>query len=135
MINFLSNLLNTQMKIIMKKTLTLVAILATFFGMPNVKAQTVNGILISEIKSDYIEIRAVRRAFSEKIWISLEYGQKILDLNTDTYIKDDRRKEMAFNSALDCVNKMKSYGYELHQVYVVPEKDGGGLKYYIMKRK
>ncbi len=118
-----------------KKTVMLSAVFIACFGIFNSKAQTVNGVLISEVKSDYIELRAIYRPFSDKIWISLEYGQKISDENVNTYIRDDQRKPLEFNSALDAVNKMKTYGYELLQVYIIKKDSDTNYKYYVMKRR
>lgn len=119
----------------MKKLIMLLVIMASCFSLQQAKAQMVNGVKLSEIRADYLEITAIKRTFSDKIWISLEYGQKVWDLNENTYLTDDNRKEMEFNSALDCVNKMKSYGYELFQVYSVKNDQADGRKYYVLKRK
>lgn len=117
----------------MKKSIILAALVACF-AWSNVKAQKVKGVKLSDIRSEYIEITAITRTFSEKLWISLEYGQKVESLNEDTYIRDDNNKELEFNSALDAVNKMKSYGYELFQVYV-ESYESRNQKYYVLKRK
>ncbi len=119
----------------MKNLIIPLVILASCLSLRQAKAQMVNGVKLSEITADYLEITAIKRTFSDKIWISLEYGQKVWDLNDNTYIRDDNRKEMEFNSALDCVNKMKSYGYELFQVYSVKNVETDGRKYYVLKRK
>jgi hypothetical protein len=118
----------------MKKSIILAALVACL-AWSNAKAQKVKDVQLSDIRSEYIEISEVRRAFSEKIWISLEYGQKIIDVNEDSYIRDDKHKELEFNSALDAVNKMKNYGYELFLVYVKNYGDNGSLKYYVLKKK
>lgn len=99
------------------------------------KAQTVNGIRLTEIKSDYIEIRAVRKSFSDKIFISLEYGQKVVDISVNTHIKDDNRRDLEFNSPIDAVNKLKNYGYELFQVYTLEDEGTTKLRYYVLKRQ
>lgn len=99
------------------------------------KAQMVNGIRLTEIKADYIEIRGVRKSFSDKVFISLEYGQKIFDLSVNTYIKDDNRKDLEFNSVIDAVNKLKTYGYELLQVYTAEDEGTTNRRYYVLKRQ
>jgi hypothetical protein len=116
----------------MKKSIILATIVACF-ALSNAKAQMVKGVRLSEIRADYIEIKAINRVFSEKIWINLEYGQKVINENADAYIKDDNNKELEFNSAIDCVNKMRSYGYELFQVYVVKTGETNN-KIYVLKR-
>lgn len=118
----------------MKKSIILAALVACL-AWSNAKAQKVKDVQLSDIRSEYIELSEVRRVFSEKIWISLEYGQKVIDVNEDSYIRDDKHKELEFNSALDAVNKMTSYGYELFLVYVKNYGDNGSRKYYVLKRK
>ena len=114
------------------KKLFILAALAACFAF-SVQAQTVNGIRLSEIKADYIELSAIKNGFSEKTWIMLEYGQKTWD-NQDVYVKDDAGKKLEFNSAIDGVNQMKNYGYELFQVYSL-SSGGDFQKYYVLKRK
>jgi hypothetical protein len=116
----------------MKNQLLMATCIAACFAVSTVKAQKVNGVRLTDIKSKYIEISEVRSTFSRKIWIRLEYGQKIIDKNNDSYIKDDNGRELEFNSALDCVNKLQSYGYELFQAYTTkPDED---IKFYILKK-
>jgi hypothetical protein len=117
----------------MKKLILSIALAIACFAY-DAKAQMVNGIRLTEIKSDYIEIRAVRKSFSEKVFISLEYGQKVFDLSVNTYIKDDNRKDLEFNSLIDAVNKLKSYGYELFQVYTIQD-DSTNNRRYVLKRQ
>lgn len=119
----------------MKKLGILTAIAVCCFGLSSIKAQTVNNVRLSELRAEYIELRAIGRAFTDKIIISLEYGQKVIDLNANTFVKDDNRKNLEFNSALDGVNKMKNYGYELFQVYTTQEDNKTADKIYMLKRK
>lgn len=114
----------------MKKMIFLMAMaIGMAFG---VKAQTVGDQKLSEIKSPYIELREVGKFLSNKRWVKLDYGQKI-NQEEEAYIKDDKGKELEFNSVLDCVNQMKNYGYELFQVYVIVG-EYGSYKYYVLKR-
>jgi hypothetical protein len=116
------------------KTLFTTAALVACFALTGVKAQTVNGIRLTEIKADVIELRAIQSTFADKIWIELQYGQRPYD-STDLYIKDDDGKKLAFNSAIDAVNKMKSYGYELFQVYSSQNGNDSSKANYVLKRK
>ena len=116
------------------KTLFTTAAFAACFALPSAKAQTVNGIRLSEIKADVIELRAVESTFADKTWIALEYGQKPYDIG-DLYIKDDDGKKFAFNSAIDAVNKMKRYGYELYQVNSSRNAKDDSKANYVLKRK
>jgi len=117
----------------MKKLLISAAVVACF-ALSGARAQTVNGIRLTELKADYIEVSAVRSTFADKLWIKLEYGQKVSELN-DACIKDDEGKRLEFNSAIDGVNKLKSYGYELIHVYTSQIDSSGNRPVYVLKRK
>jgi len=117
----------------MKKSILLATVIACL-AFCNVKAQTVNGTKLSDIRSDYIEIRAITSTFSDNLWIALYFGQKVEYLD-DAYIKGADGKKLAFNSAIDCVNKMKNYGYELFQAYSEQNGKDMGRSVYILKRK
>lgn len=127
------NLQYTQIEIDMKKLIAIVAIATCCFGMA--KAQTVNGVKLNELNAAYIELREVKPFLSKKVWIRLEFGQKVLDNHKNAYIKDDNDQPLAYNSALDCVNKMMEYGYELFQGYYFKTDEDHHQKIYILKRK
>ena len=114
----------------MKPLMTLAAIIVCLFMMQKAAAQTVNRVKLSDIRVTYLEVSAHRT--SGKTWIRLDYGQDTDD-RRNTFIKDDTGKEMEFNSALDFVNKMESYGYQLFQV--IYNGTDPLKKYYILKRK
>jgi len=118
----------------MKKLIVFSAI-AVCLAFSTVKAQTVNGVRLSEIRSEYIEVSEFRRYLSDKIFIHLEYGQKIEDARTNAVIKDDDGKDLEFNSLIDCINKLKSYGYELFEAYTLKYDERNAVKYYVLKRK
>ncbi|WP_316826635.1 hypothetical protein [Pedobacter miscanthi] len=117
----------------MKKLILAVAI-ATCFGLSNAKAQNVNGMKLTDIHVDYIQVRAEKSLLANKQWIVLEYGQKKGDYS-ELYIRDDNDKKLEFNSAIDCVNKMKSYGYELFSVYTEQIDKDTNRPVYVLKRK
>ncbi|WP_231425807.1 MULTISPECIES: hypothetical protein [Pedobacter] len=116
------------------KKLLIAAALAACFATSISKAQTVNGIRLSEIKADYIQFKGIRRTFSDKYLISLEYGQNITNFE-NSYVKDDNGKKMEFDSTFDFLNKVKGYGYELFQIF--PETTGtdSNRPMYVLKRK
>jgi len=117
----------------MKKITSLATVVACF-ALFSAKAQNVNGVRLSDIHSDYIEVKGYARPFSNKVVISLEYGQVVEDFNT-VVIKDDAGKRMEFNSVIDFVNKFKNYGYEPFQVYSEQDGKDSGRSVYLMKRK
>jgi hypothetical protein len=116
------------------KKLILAAALVACFGLSRAQAQNVNGVRLTDMHVDYIQIRAEKRPFSDKQWIVLEYGQKKEDYS-ELYIKDDNGKKLEFNSALDCLNKMKGYGYELFSVYTEQVDQNSNRPVYVLKRK
>lgn len=112
----------------------ILATLVAGFALFDVKAQTVNGVRLSEITADYIQIKQIERTFSDKVFIEVEYGQITSDSN-NLCIKDDNGKKMEFNSALEFVNKVKSYGYELFQVFSEREAKSDSSAVYVLKKK
>lgn len=104
------------------------------FAFSEVKAKTVNGVRLTDLKSTYIEVSEYRPYLSKKTFIKLDYGQKSEELK-NSYIKGDDGKEIEFNSGLDCVNKMQTYGYQLFQVYLKPSDTISSVKYYILKKR
>jgi len=116
----------------MKKLLVPAAVVACF-AFYDAKAQNVDGVRLSDIHSDYIEAKAVYDG-NDMYTIRIEYGQKVKRLK-DLTLRDDNGKEMLFNSALDFVNKTKTYGYELFQVYQEIVSKDSDRPVYILKRK
>lgn len=117
------------------KRLILVLAIASYFGLSNVKAQTVNDVKLSDLKEEYLEVNEYRKFLGEKIFISLDYGQK-KDANNfrETVIRNKKGDYLEYTSVIDFVNKMKPYGYELFQVYVLSTSENAIPKY-ILKRK
>jgi hypothetical protein len=116
------------------KKLILAAALVACFGLSRAKAQNVNGVRLTDIHVDYIQIRSEASFFGDKQWIVLEYGQKNVEYN-ELYIRDDNGKKLEFNSGLDCLNKMKGYGYDLFSVYTELTSKGTNRPVYVLKRK
>ncbi|MFF5381988.1 hypothetical protein [Pedobacter suwonensis] len=116
------------------KKITLAAAMIACFWLCTAKAQNVNGMKLTDIHVDYIQIRAIKIFLADKQWIALEYGQKAGDVS-ELYIRDDDGKKLEFNSALDAVNKMKAYGYELFSVYTEQIDEDSNRPVYVLKRK
>ncbi|MDN3587450.1 hypothetical protein QWY86_12265 [Pedobacter aquatilis] len=116
------------------KKIILLATAVACFALPGAKAQTVNGVRLSEIHADFIEIKGSGRPFSDKTLISIEYGQVVQDYNS-VVVKDDSGKRMEFNSTIDFLNKFKNYGYELFRVYSEQAGKDSSRPVYLMKRK
>jgi len=115
----------------MKKLLFLTTAVACF-TFSNVKAQNVNGIRLSDIHVDYIEISPVYD--SGDIIVKVDYGQKYKRVK-DLYLRNNDGTELLFNSNADCLNKLKNYGYELFQTYTYQIDKDNNRPVYILKRK
>ncbi|QXU40999.1 hypothetical protein [Pedobacter sp. D749] len=116
------------------KKIILAAAFVACFGLSRAKAQNVNGVKLTDIHVDYIQIRATKSFLADKQWIALEYGQKVGDYS-EQYIRDDNDKKLEFNSAIDAVNKMKAYGYALFSVYTEQVDQSSNRPVYVLKRK
>ena len=115
------------------KKLTLFAAAAACFAFLQVKAQNINGVRLSDIRSEYLELKPVYNG--SDTYVSLvDYGQKI-KRDKELIVRDDNNKELLFNSAIDCVNKFKHYGYDLFQVYSIHNGKESSQKIYVLKRK
>lgn len=93
----------------MKKIIFAAAMFACF-GLSRVKAQNVNGVKLSEIKVEYIEIRPFYNGADTYI-ARIDFGQKFKRLK-DLNVRDDDGNDLLFNSQVDCLNKLRNYGYE-----------------------
>lgn len=110
--------------------------LLTLSGL-SLKAQTINNIPINDIKVEYIKIVAERIPLSSQEDIALDFGQEssIWKSGTKT-IRDEKGKEIDFNSAMDALNFMGKFGFELVSSYGVHRDNASDTKfYYIMRKK
>ncbi len=92
-------------------------------------SQKVNNILISDLKSEYIEISPTGGLFANFIYIDVNYGQQHKFLN-DFRIKDNYGKPIKFNSIIDALNFFHKFGYEYVDKF---QKDD--TTSYLLKRK
>lgn len=119
----------------LKQQLMLKLAIAFCVTFSTVKAQTVNDVKLSDLKEDYLEVTQYRQLLSEKTFIAVDYGQK-KDANNfrEAVVRNEKGKYQEYNSVIDFVNKMKPYGYELFQVYVVVSGEDSKPTY-VLKRK
>jgi len=117
------------------KKLILMLVITGCIAFSSVKAQTINGIKLSELNSEYLEINSVRQIFGDKTYIVLDYGQQP-DANNfrNLIVKDANGKNLAYGSAVDFLNQMKAHAYELFQVYTVTNSDSSTIKYVLQKK-
>ena len=118
----------------MKKTFF--CLLALFyFGLPEVKSQTVNDIPIKDIDVQYIQI--VGRSFNSgrAFDIEIDFGQVTkLFSSKETRVKDENGKPVKFNSMIDALNLFCKNGYKFVTAYVDSNADQP-IYYYLLEKK
>ena len=115
------------------KKLILAAALVACFGLSRAKAQNVNGFKLSDIKVEYIELKPIYNGGDTYI-ARIDYGQKtkrVKELN----LREDDGGDLLFNSKMDCLNKMKEYGYELFNIYTDQIDKDSNRPVYVLKRR
>ena len=118
----------------MKRTFLLATTFACFaFGKAS--AQTINGVKLAELKEPYLEFNVFKQTMSSKLFVWLEYGQKVNNDRQAAIVKDDNGKNLEVSSAIDFMKRMKEYGYELFQAYAVGDGSDNTSKFYVLKRK
>ncbi|RYD69757.1 MAG: hypothetical protein EOP53_26615 [Sphingobacteriales bacterium] len=85
-----------------------------------------------EVK-DYMEVKCFYDG-GDKYISRLDYGQ-VIKRGKDSNIRDDDGKDLLFNSPIDCINKLKNYGYELFQTYSKQNGKDDSIAVYVLKRK
>lgn len=114
-------------------------IIFTFFilcmASQALKAQSVNGIPISEIDVEFIQILGHSKLFSDKVSISLDFGQdtKFFSDRKAEDIRDNEGKKVKFNSMIDALNFMSSHGFEFVQAYAFAVNNQN-VYHYLMKQ-
>ena len=115
----------------MKRTLLIFAIALQGIAA---SSQTVNGIEISGIQSEYMEIIAVQKMLSNKVNVSLQFGQedKLFKMKDTQLIGKDGRL-VVFNSVTDALNFFNEVGYYFVDRVVVT--GSYGMYYSILLRR
>lgn len=99
-------------------------------------AQTVNDVPLKEIEVEYIQIIGTGRALSTKVNIEIDFGQetKSISFKNGTSIKDEKGRNIKFNSMMDALNFMSANGYAFQFAYTT-NNDKDQAIYYILKKK
>ncbi|MFM1914045.1 MAG: hypothetical protein RIR51_1898 [Bacteroidota bacterium] len=120
----------------MKKLILLIAIMV--LGTISLNAQTVNGLPIGEIDSDYLEIIGRVRG-TTKVAVEVDFGQGKKfgsNLTRKNVILDENGKSIVFNSIIDALNFFSFYGYEFVNAYAHQVGQTDEVQYhYILRRK
>lgn len=118
----------------MKTLLLLLLITGCFHHSAN--SQTVDGIPIKDINSEYIQIYEYPILLTRKLQVLIDFGQSRRALSTaEQVIRDSSGKKMEFNSIIEALNFMDENGYEFVQAYAVSLVAKDIEQYFIMKKK
>jgi hypothetical protein len=98
-------------------------------------AQTVNDTPIAELDAPYILIVGTSRPFSNKVTITVDFGQHsaFFSAGQERVIKDADGKVVTFNSMIDALNFFFYLDYEFAQAYTVTM--GNQNVYHYLMRK
>ncbi|EJL68169.1 hypothetical protein [Chryseobacterium populi] len=115
----------------MKKLFTALSICVSFFAF----SQTVNDVPIRDIDVDYVQIIGTGRSLSTKVNVEIDFGQetKSISFKNGTSIKDERGRNMKFNSMMDALNFMSANGYSFQFAYTMNDEKDQAI-YYILKK-
>ena len=116
----------------MKKFLIVILL----FSSISVYTQTVNDTPVSEIDAEYVRLVGTSKLLSNKVQIELEFGQKVKFFTTgkETFIKDEKGKNIEFNSMVDALNFLGKYGYEFLTAYAI-NINNQNVYHYLMRKK
>jgi len=98
-------------------------------------AQTVNDVPLKEIDVDYIQIIGTGRTLSTKVNVEIDFGQetKSVSFKNGTNIKDEKGRNMKFNSMMDALNFMSANGFSFQFAYTMNDEKDKAV-YYILKK-
>lgn len=100
-------------------------------------SQTVNGVAISDIDSDYLELVGRVRG-TTKVSVEVDFGQGkkwSSNLTTTNVIKDENGKVIVFNSIIDALNFFSFFRYEFVNAFAVQVGITPEVQYhYILRR-
>lgn len=98
-------------------------------------AQTVNDVPIADIDAPYILIVGTGRPFSNKVTITVDFGQHTAFIGggNERVIKDAEGKVVTFNSMVDALNFFYYQDYEFAQAYTITVGNQN-VYHYLMRR-
>lgn len=97
----------------MKKTIITIGIALMTLG---VSAQSLNGVNINELPTDYIEIVGIANSVTKKLKVKIDAGQGEYVrgfVGKSIIIKDEKGKTIHFRTMIEAVVFFEKYRYEL----------------------
>lgn len=87
---------------------------------------------LPEVK--YVELLGVQKAFSTKVTVIIDFGQK-MSFGSDQRIEGPDGKAIVFNSMVEALNFMCKNGYEFINNYVVTIGQSQNIYHYLLRRR
>lgn len=117
------------------KSLLAVFVLAIIIPVCSLSAQTVNDTPIKEIDTSYIELSCVPVGFTNRVSITVDFGQRTSGIGIrNQVIKNGRGEKVEFNSIIEALNFFDKLGYEFLQAYTVSSGSTDTV-YYLMRKR
>ncbi|MGN0003197.1 MAG: hypothetical protein ACI35V_07170 [Sphingobacterium composti] len=114
---------------------TLLIILISFCALSFLQAQELEKLSKAKAKYEYCEILSKSRLLSSKPKITVDFGQAYSFWKDKRVLKDENGKAIQFNSSIDALNYMASFGWELVNTYSIIDSDDYKTFYYVLKRE
>ncbi len=94
----------------------------------------VGDVDINKLDVEYCEIVGKRKFLSDKVKVTVDYGQRKRDL-WKSKIKDENGKTMSFEGMIDALNFMNTNGWEYADSFIVTHKEKLVYHYLLKKKK
>lgn len=110
-------------------------VLITFFTCQNyIYSQSINGLEVKDIDVNYMRIYGRSNFMGTKMVVRFEFGQRIGFDHNNKNIRDKNGKIIKFNTMIDAMNFISSYGYRLIQTYMTAQGRRTIYYHYIVEK-
>ena len=86
-----------------------------------------------ESKEVYCKLEARQKFMSQKIFITVDYGQETNAFQNDAMMNEETGKIKTFNSTIDALNYMGERGWKFIQAFVVTESNTNVYQFLMRK--
>jgi hypothetical protein len=89
---------------------------------------------VDSVKFTYCELVGMGKFMSNKVTVSIDFGQEKKFLSDNRYKDAVTGKPVVFNSMVDALNFMGKTGWEFVQAYTVGDSQSGYVYHWLLKR-
>jgi hypothetical protein len=105
----------------------MILFLACLFYAFDSNSQVINGTFLKDIQSEYIFVSGISKNTNGRIIVEVDYGQalktSLLKDNEQPRMKDDKGKNVEFNSMIEVINYFTKNGWDYVQGFA-PDTSG-----------